>query len=386
MKEDLEVCLITKDPQREYKDLLDKRGARDLVDKVSTGFERKRERKIRAEREKKEGFERSERRKKEGEPASRIGFTAKLCLSSPGRRAPGALRQRAKFRRERSGRDPTRRAPALGASEPNSGSQLRCAFLPSASAVPASSASERSLFSSLGELAACRAESAELDSFSGSSGSERSDRSSRRAGLFFDHLLRSRSPSSFFLLPTDLTSLSLFFVPTHSFLSFVAIASLVARSQRTTPSQVIGVSKLRAKFKPYEAKRLLLKSYDLFLADDRVLPVLPSLLGKKFFEKKKQPVPIDLSKGDLRAEVESARRASYLFVAKGSSRLVRRRACEPSDSSGAREREGFERAKREKEKKKNGEPAEPNRFHSEAGLSSLRRAPALAASEPIPVH
>ena len=32
---------------------------------------------------------------------------------------------------------------------------------------------------------------------------------------------------------------------------------------------------------------MLLKENDLFLADERVVPLLPGLLGKKFFEAKK---------------------------------------------------------------------------------------------------
>ena len=52
-------------------------------------------------------------------------------------------------------------------------------------------------------------------------------------------------------------------------------------------SRVIGVEKLKGKFKPYEARRMLLKENDLFLADERVVPLLPGLLGRKFFEAKK---------------------------------------------------------------------------------------------------
>ncbi|KAJ3303778.1 hypothetical protein HDV03_003555 [Kappamyces sp. JEL0829] len=51
-------------------------------------------------------------------------------------------------------------------------------------------------------------------------------------------------------------------------------------------SQVVGVGKLREKFKPFEAKRQLRASYDLFVADDRVLELLPRILGKTFFSKK----------------------------------------------------------------------------------------------------
>ena len=49
-------------------------------------------------------------------------------------------------------------------------------------------------------------------------------------------------------------------------------------------AKVLGVSKLRNNYKPHEAKRKLCDSYDLFLADERVIPVLPKLLGKTFFK------------------------------------------------------------------------------------------------------
>ncbi len=50
---------------------------------------------------------------------------------------------------------------------------------------------------------------------------------------------------------------------------------------------MIGVTKLRQKYKPHEAKRQLCAGYDWFLADERVVPLLPKLLGKSFFDKKK---------------------------------------------------------------------------------------------------
>jgi hypothetical protein len=46
------------------------------------------------------------------------------------------------------------------------------------------------------------------------------------------------------------------------------------------------------KWKPYENRRGLLKEHDLFLADDRVVPLLPTLLGKQFFNAKKYVQPI----------------------------------------------------------------------------------------------
>lgn len=44
-------------------------------------------------------------------------------------------------------------------------------------------------------------------------------------------------------------------------------------------SKVIGISKLKTKYESHEAKRQLAGSYDLFAADERVLPSLPKLLG-----------------------------------------------------------------------------------------------------------
>ena len=82
-------------------------------------------------------------------------------------------------------------------------------------------------------------------------------------------------------------------------------------------SKVIGVSKLKARFKPYEAKRQLCASYTLFLADERVLPVLPPILGKTFFDKKKQPIPVDLRKKNLSAEIDRVLASTYLHLNKG---------------------------------------------------------------------
>ena len=59
-------------------------------------------------------------------------------------------------------------------------------------------------------------------------------------------------------------------------------------------TKVLRVSNLKKKFATHEQKRQLCKDYALFLADTRILPLLPKLLGKTFFKKKKQPVPVDL--------------------------------------------------------------------------------------------
>ena len=59
-------------------------------------------------------------------------------------------------------------------------------------------------------------------------------------------------------------------------------------------TRVIGLSKLKARYKSFESRRQLLCEHDLFLADDRIVTILPRILGKVFFESTKRPVPIDL--------------------------------------------------------------------------------------------
>lgn len=88
-------------------------------------------------------------------------------------------------------------------------------------------------------------------------------------------------------------------------------------------AKIIGISKLKTKYESHEAKRQLCNSYDLFMADERILPSLPKLIGKSFFKKKKQPVPVKLSVKDWAGQVQKAREATYLFLSGGSSLSVR---------------------------------------------------------------
>lgn len=82
--------------------------------------------------------------------------------------------------------------------------------------------------------------------------------------------------------------------------------------------QVVGTSKLRTKYESYEAKRNLCRQFDLFLADDRILPSLPKLIGKTFFRRKKQPIPIDLTTADLEDQMRKARECTILVLSGGS--------------------------------------------------------------------
>ncbi|KIM78455.1 hypothetical protein PILCRDRAFT_824339 [Piloderma croceum F 1598] len=82
-------------------------------------------------------------------------------------------------------------------------------------------------------------------------------------------------------------------------------------------SRVIGITKLKGKFKPFEARRMLLKENGMFLADDRVVPLLPGLLGSKWFEAKKQPIPVCLTRDDIKGELERAISSTYMHQNQG---------------------------------------------------------------------
>jgi ribosome biogenesis protein UTP30 len=88
-------------------------------------------------------------------------------------------------------------------------------------------------------------------------------------------------------------------------------------------SRVVGITKLKGKFKSYEARRMLLKENGMFLADERVIPLLPGLLGKKWFDAKKQPIPVCLTRKDLKGELERAIESTYMHQNRGTCTSVK---------------------------------------------------------------
>ncbi|XP_010553827.1 PREDICTED: putative ribosome biogenesis protein C8F11.04 [Tarenaya hassleriana] len=88
-------------------------------------------------------------------------------------------------------------------------------------------------------------------------------------------------------------------------------------------SKVIKLSKLKTDYRPYEAKRKLCDSYDMFFADRRVIPLLPRLLGKKFFKSKKIPVPVDLKHKNWKEQMEKACGSAMFFMRTGTCSVVK---------------------------------------------------------------
>lgn len=95
------------------------------------------------------------------------------------------------------------------------------------------------------------------------------------------------------------------------------------KSEDIPVSKVLSLSKLKSNFRPFEAKRKLCDSYDLFLADKRIVPLLPKLLGKHFYKKRKIPVPVDLSHKNWKEQIERACGSALLYLRTGTCSVVK---------------------------------------------------------------
>lgn len=94
----------------------------------------------------------------------------------------------------------------------------------------------------------------------------------------------------------------------------------------TQVKRVVGVTKLKGKFRPFEARRQLMNEHDVFLADERIIAMLPKLLGKKWMEDRKSPIPVVLTKtkeGRLGKEITAALSSTYFYRNKGTCSSVR---------------------------------------------------------------
>lgn len=83
--------------------------------------------------------------------------------------------------------------------------------------------------------------------------------------------------------------------------------------------KVLGLDSLRKKHcVSYEKRRELLHKYNLFLADDRILPMLSKLLGKAFIQTKRLPIPISITRETaLPFAIQKALSATYMTLNKG---------------------------------------------------------------------
>ncbi|KAF2010419.1 ribosomal protein L1 [Aaosphaeria arxii CBS 175.79] len=128
--------------------------------------------------------------------------------------------------------------------------------------------------------------------------------------------------------------------PQREYKNIVA-ADAFPEDVRAKVHRVIGVDKLKKKYKTYETRRQLLAEYDLFLADDRVTDNLSKVLGSTFYKGKgKRPVPVTLSvqtpkdkdgkrkyvakkPEDVAKEIESALSSTYVHLSPSATTSIR---------------------------------------------------------------
>ncbi|KAJ0060212.1 hypothetical protein NL108_004044, partial [Boleophthalmus pectinirostris] len=92
----------------------------------------------------------------------------------------------------------------------------------------------------------------------------------------------------------------------------------------TCITEVIPFKTLKKEYKPYEAKRRLLGNFDMFLSDDRIRRLLPSHIGKHFYERKKEPLCVDLQSKNLARDVQRLVQGTSLKITnKGSCCMAR---------------------------------------------------------------
>ncbi|KAK5063001.1 hypothetical protein LTR84_005077 [Exophiala bonariae] len=68
-------------------------------------------------------------------------------------------------------------------------------------------------------------------------------------------------------------------------------------------TQIIGLTKLKDRYKTFETRRQLIAEHDIFLADDRIINRLPNVLGKVFYKgTTKRPIPIIIAQSERKQE------------------------------------------------------------------------------------
>uniref|UniRef100_R7WBV7 Ribosomal L1 domain-containing protein 1 n=1 Tax=Aegilops tauschii TaxID=37682 RepID=R7WBV7_AEGTA len=74
---------------------------------------------------------------------------------------------------------------------------------------------------------------------------------------------------------------------------------------------------LRTDYRPYESCRRLAASYDLFLADRALLPILPCLLGKSLYSTKKAPLAVDFTRAGWPEQVHNVLSSTCVYLRSG---------------------------------------------------------------------
>ncbi|CAB9510288.1 Ribosomal L1 domain-containing protein 1 [Seminavis robusta] len=87
--------------------------------------------------------------------------------------------------------------------------------------------------------------------------------------------------------------------------------------------KVLTLTDVRQKYARYHQRRELLHLYNVFMADDRILPMLTAALGKDFVKAKKLPLPLRVTQNGLPFAIRNNLSSTFLTVGGGTSVSVR---------------------------------------------------------------
>ncbi|KAJ8439624.1 hypothetical protein Cgig2_021000 [Carnegiea gigantea] len=88
-------------------------------------------------------------------------------------------------------------------------------------------------------------------------------------------------------------------------------------------SNVIKLSKFRKEYESFENKKKLCDSYDAFFTDKSMIPVLPRLIGRYFYKRRKDPIGIELGRSDWKEQIAMALGSAMLFLRTGTCSVVK---------------------------------------------------------------
>jgi len=83
--------------------------------------------------------------------------------------------------------------------------------------------------------------------------------------------------------------------------------------------KILSLHQLRTQYKEYSSRRELVSLYDAFVADDRIVCMLPKALGKIFYVGSKRPLPIRLAvkdklHGDVTEKIKKALGSAFFYL------------------------------------------------------------------------
>lgn len=90
--------------------------------------------------------------------------------------------------------------------------------------------------------------------------------------------------------------------------------NLLRENKVNNINKIIPMNSIKTEYDQFELKRRLISQYDYFLADGTISGHLSHLLGKVFYTKRKLPTPVHLTRGNIKASIESALKKTQMHI------------------------------------------------------------------------